>query len=335
MRWSFVVVTPALGVAGLLVAACNGDSPTATSNINAPPIQFSVTPASYAAARAVTAHDQKTKMFATIPILEGKTSGQGSRISQNLVNSPWDLTYNGGPVVTKATQWNIYVNCKTTSSGCWGTGTLTPRTFLQDLDQSSLIDVAAQYLHEDPTGRYGPVNEMQVSVSIPVNGITGVPTASNSDIWAILHAASLVTTKSGYQAIYHVFLPQGVDMCTGPAICYSPDDPYFFQFCAFHGSVDFGPHWHVLYTLEPYQFVPGCVLPQQSRVIDGTASTLSHEFTELITDPDLDAWYNDLTGNEIGDLCFTFRNPESIFDNTYVVQEEYSNTVHACTDGAF
>lgn len=331
MRWS-----PALAsVAVLLLAACNGDSPMATSTVNVPPIQLSVTPDNYTAAQAVTAHDQKAKMFATIPILEGKMSEQRSRVRGNLVNSPFDLTYNGGPIVTKATQWNIYVNCTMTTAGCWSTSTLTPRTFLQDLDRSSLIEVAGQYLNEDPTGRYGTVNEMDVTVTIPPNGITGVPTASNTDIYAILLAASKRTGKSGYQAIYHVFLPQGTDMCTGPAQCYSPDDPYFFQFCAFHGYVNFGPRYHVLFTLEPYQFVSSCVLPQQTRVIDGTASTLSHEFTELITDPDLDAWYNDLTGNEVADLCFTFRNPEQIFDNMFVVQEEYSNTVHACTDGSF
>ena len=327
-RWSTVAL---FGAAGLL-AACQSDRPTGVPT-NATPKSFQVTSQNYTAARAAT--DPKTKVFYQNAIAQGKYLSQRQGLSENLVNSPWDLTYNGGPTVNHATQWPIYVNCTTTVAGCWGTGALTPKTFLHDYQASSMVEIAGQYVHADPTGRFATINELSTTVKFAFDSTTGAPTMTVADLFAILHAASQATTKSGYDQIYHVFIPSGVDMCTGPTNCYSPNNPSTFVFCAFHGSVNFGPHWHVLFTMEPYQFVPGCVLPQQTRVIDGTASTLSHEFTELITDPDLDAWFNDLTGNEIGDLCFTFRNPEQLAANMYVVQEEYSNTVHACTDGSF
>jgi len=327
-RWSSFAL---LGAAGLL-AACQSDNPAGVPT-NVKPASFQVTAASYSAARAAT--NPKTKLFWTNAVGEAKLGESRRGLSENLVQSPWDLTWNGGPVVENATQWNLYINCTTTIAGCWGTAPLTPKTFLHDYQESSMIEIAGQYLHEDPTGRFGNINELSASVNFAFDSTTGAPTMTVQDLFAILHAASEFTTKSGYNQIYHVFIPSGVDMCTGPTNCYSPNNPGTFVFCAFHGSVDFGPNWHVLYTMQPYQFVPGCDAPNQPRVIDATASTLSHEFTELITDPDLDAWFNDLTGNEIADLCFTFRNPEQVATHSYVIQEEYSNTVHACTDGAF
>jgi hypothetical protein len=132
-----------------------------------------------------------------------------------------------------------------------------------------------------------------------------------------------------------VFLPKGTDMCMDSTHCYSPDNPSTFVFCAFHGSVDFGSNRHVLFSVEPYQAVAGCEIPGQTPhgVIDATASVLSHEFLETVTDPDLDAWFNLLTGNEIGDLCFAFGNNEPMGGHSYVIQEEYSNSVHNCSDG--
>jgi hypothetical protein len=330
-RWpSFAL----LGAAGLILGACQSDKPTGVST-NVKPQSFQVTAANYTAARAVT--NTKSKLFWTEAIGKAKLGESRAGLRANIVQSPWDLTWNGGPTVSHATQWNIYINCTTTIAGCWGTGGLTPKTLLDDYQESSMIEIAGQYLHEDPTGRFDNINELSATVTFAKDSVTGTPTMTGQDLLAILHAASKATGKSGYDQIYHVFIPSGTDMCTQPGNCYSPDNGNTFVFCAFHGFADFDNtgHYHVLYTMEPYQFVPGCDAVNQPRVIDATGSTLSHEFTELITDPDLDAWFNDLTGNEISDLCFTFRNPEQLAERSYVIQEEYSNTVHACTDGAF
>jgi len=328
-RWSSLAL---LGAAGLVLAACQSDRSTGVT-ANAKPQSFQVTARNYTAAEAAT--NQKSKLFWTEAIAKTKYGANRAGLSQNLVQSPFDLTFNGGPVVTHATQWNLYIDCTTTIAGCWGTGALTPKSFLDDYQESSMVELIGQYTHVDPTGRFDKINELAATVPFKKDSVTGTPTMTLGDLFAILHAAPAFTTKTGYDQIYHVFIPAGVDMCTQPGNCYSPDNPNSFVFCAFHGAVDFAPHWHVLFTMEPYQFVPGCDLVGQPRVIDATASTLSHEFTELVTDPDLDAWFNDLTGNEIGDLCFTFRNPEQLAEHAYVIQEEYSNTVHACTDGAF
>lgn len=247
------------------------------------------------------------------------------------INSPFDLTYAGGPLVTRATSRNVYVNCASGPASCWGTGSLSPATFLRDLNRSSFIGVVDQYLGEEAAGHFR-VAELNTTATFA--GKT--PTATINDVFAILFSASTFTNASGYTNIFHVFLPQGTDMCIDKTTCYSPDNPDTFVFCAFHGSVDFGANQHVLFSVEPYQAVPGCEIPGQTPhgVIDATASTLSHEFFETITDPDLDSWFNFLTLNEIGDLCSAFGNNEPMGNHSYVIQEEYSNAVHNCSDGA-
>ena len=336
-QWSAKLTPAVAGMSALFVTACSSDRSTGDAVVDQPPVTFSVSSASYAGANRVSpeAALSGSKLFYSIPILESKLAESRVRPRHTLVQSPFDLTFHGGPVVTHATNWNIYVNCPQGPATCWGTGSLTPKTFLRDFDASSMIEIMGQYLGEDPTGRFRQVNELATTVTFPIDTADNTPTAGFQDIFAILFAAASFTGKSGYDNIYHIFLPQGTNMCQTATVCYSPNNPNTEVFCAFHGSVDFGPNFHVLYSLEPYQGTDVCDLPNQTRVIDGTASTLSHEFSETITDPDLDAWFNNLTENEIGDLCFVFRNPERVNSHEYVIQEEYSNTVNACTDGAF
>ncbi len=326
-RWSSVALPAVVGALGLFLAACQGDAPTGVpggsgSDVITP---FTIVPGAGTAVALST-----NRVVHTSTTLYGQSPTPGHAMASTrgtLVNSPWDLTNFGGPVITSATSRNVYVNCPTTPANCWGTVTLTPATFLRDLNVSNLIAIANQYLSEDAAGKFG-VTEMKTTAKF-VNH-----TASMKDIFSIVFSASEAAHASGYHNIFHVFLPQGTDMCMDATHCYSPDKPSTFIFCAFHGSVDFGAK-HVIFTVEPFQFVGGCVLPNQTRVIDGTASTLSHEFIETITDPDGDAWFSGLTSNEIGDLCFVFRNSQVVGTRAYTVQEEYSNTIHNCTSGAF
>ena len=321
-----VLAAASVAVVGLLLAACAGDAPTAvgSSTDNDTPdvttADLNIPAGNHA---GTTATHSLIKTLPTVQLMQGKEGNVAS--SGASTNSPWDMTFFGGPVVTGARSWNIYVNCTTTPAQCWGTGNLTPASYLVDLNISSLIQVDNQYNDENNAGKYS-VSQLKTTYTFTDH------TAQMSDIFEIVYAATVQTGDVGYDNIYHVFLPQGTDMCMSATECYSPDNSSTFVFCAFHGSVDL-PSGHALYTVEPYQAVSGCPLPTQTRVIDATASTLSHEFFETISDPDLNAWFNALTGNEMSDECFGFRFPNHVGQHTYVVQEEYSNQIQDCTNG--
>jgi hypothetical protein len=239
---------------------------------------------------------------------------------------PGDLSYQGGPVVQEAQSHGLYVDC---NANCWG----FPSVFLTHLQKSSFIHVTDQYVGTTADNRYtvGAGGTIQYPVVAPLG---------NNDLLQIVYAGASVF-GTGYGHIYHIFLPKGVDVCfTGTSQCYSPDNPSTFAFCAFHASVDFSDIGHVLFTVEPFQNVPGCAVGKPSPnglLIDSTADILSHELIETITDPDGDAWWItkdlDLFSAEIGDVCqdstFTYAS-SSLNGKNYQIQPEYSNDAHAC-----
>lgn len=323
----FSSATPLVAAFALLLGACSGDStdPATDDGAGEPVRAFSVTPEARAAVTtAVMRASHK------LPIVSARglpAPGFSASQAPPPVNSPFDLTYFGGAVVNTATSYNVYVNCDAGPAACWGTGSLTPATFLRDLNHDGFIRMVNEFIGTDAKNHF-PVAELSTTAepSLP-------NTATIDDVLGVVFSAASFTGAVGYTAIYHVFLPQGTDMCIDEFTCYSPDNFDTFVFCAFHGSVDFGPDAHVLFSVEPYQATPGCQIPGQTPhgVIDATASTLSHELMETITDPDGDAWFNGLFGFEGSDICSALGSNEFIGNHQYFLQKEYSNTAHGCT----
>ena len=239
---------------------------------------------------------------------------------------PADLSNpSDGKILTAVQSNNIYVNC---SAICWG----TPSTFLAHLALSNFIHVTDEYAHTTANNRYTVGAATYIKEPLP-------STLTQTNILQLVHVAARAH-GSGYDHVYHVFLPKGADVCLSATDCYSPNNTSTFVFCAYHASVDFKDIGHVLFTVQPYQNVQGCSVAQPSPngpLVDSTSSTLSHELIETITDPDGDAWLaqNSLVdfGAEIGDLCETpFGNYASftLSGKSYTIQPEYSNKFHAC-----
>lgn len=326
-RWASTPVLALVVTGALVLAGCQSDAPSG------PPAPTTFTKAPDASHAVTLATNQTFHVMPTLPIWQA----MHRQASAADVHSPFDLTNLGGPVVTHATNWNVFVNCATTPADCWGTGNLSPTTFLRDLNNSQFIGIVDQYIGGQAAGQF-PTRELSTSFTFSGAPTATAPggTASINDILELVFSAAISTGRSGYRNMFHVFLPQGTDMCISANDCYSPDNPNTARFCAFHASVDVPisatTTLHLLFSVDPYEAVPGCQLPAETRVIDATASSLSHETMETITDPDGDAWFNQQTLEEIGDLCFVFPDRDVIGFRPYVIQEEYSDAVHACTN---
>jgi hypothetical protein len=251
---------------------------------------------------------------------------------------PADLVFHGGPVVSSADQDLVYFDCPAGPSACWG----NPAAFLKNLNASAFIHLTDQYVGTTANDRYPLGKSLSVNESLETNVL------GQNDILSIVHAAATkLSVQSGYNNIIHVFLPKGIDTCIDlTSVCYSPDNPPTFAFCAYHGAVVFADIGHILYTVQPYQNVSGCqsaTPTPNGGLVDSTASELSHETFETITDPDLDAWWSDVSlieqGAEIGDVCEPVGNSSgrfldsvfSVHGKNYKIQLEYSNKYHACT----
>ncbi len=266
--------------------------------------------------------------------LTEKSASQNAS-SQGIVIFPADLSNQGGAVVHAAESHAIYMNPsgKCTVASCWG----NPQRFLGDLAQSEFIHVADQYVGDTASQRYTD------GFSATVKFTQSSTPFTDKKLRGIVHAVAARTGATGYGHIYHIFLPKGTDVCitSTDGICYSPNNPNTFVFCAYHSSVTFTDIGHVLYTVEPFQDVRGCRVQSgtpNGQLADSTNSTLSHELFETITDPDGTAWFNTidliLSGAEIADECQLLAAVPAftIGSRTYAVQLEYANSQHACAD---
>jgi hypothetical protein len=258
---------------------------------------------------------------------------------------PGELQFHGGKTVTSMQQVAIYMNpngaCRIAS--CWG----DPEGFLSDLGKSDFIHVVDQYTGSTADDRY-----TVAGTHVMINYRPNAAPFTDADMLAIVHAvAAFLDTPDGYSNEFHIFLPPGQDECfnLGFKVCYSPDDPKTWFFCAYHGSATFSDSvGHVLYSVEPFQDNFGCSSrpgTPNGQLADSTNNVLSHETFETITDPDGDGWWNSLDngifGEEIADECsfllFTktavFFDPSDVTLNgkSYVAQPEYDNAQHACT----
>jgi hypothetical protein len=237
---------------------------------------------------------------------------------------PDDLTNYGGPVMRSLSTHNVYVNCRTRNQNCWG----APEAFQMGLKGSAFAGMLKQY-----TGSSASAYAFTDSTAVSFTVYKGTALYEN-DLFAIVHGVAASVKKGGYTNIYHVFLPRGTDTCFDfSSQCYSPDNNSTFAFCAYHGTIRFSDVGLVVYSIEPYQDVSGCLTKKSkgaSEVTNSTISTLAHETFEAITDPGPKlAWINFISG-EIGDECEFFVSPVTIGGKVYNTQPMYSNKYHAC-----
>jgi len=109
------------------------------------------------------------------------------------------------------------------------------------------------------------------------------------------------------------------------------------QYCAYHGATVQAGHT-ISYTNLPYMTDAGrnCgenfVNPGPGGVLDGVSIVEGHEYSESQTDPQLNAWWDNSNGEEIGDLC-AWQGLGDITESTgtFAMQPLWSDVKGACT----
>ena len=201
-------VAPAISaVLLLLLGACAADTPTVPGDQGGSTLVARFPVAAGATQAAAMATNQLVRRLPTLQAANCCNAYPGSwRITGRI---PWlavrSHVRNGGPVVTEAMSYNLYVNCSGTPTDCWGTGSISPATYLRDLNVSPLLEVANQYLNEDVPGKFA-VTELEGNVAFapraPQRSTTSSALSTSS-------ASNFVGASTGYTNIFHVFLPRG------------------------------------------------------------------------------------------------------------------------------
>lgn len=145
----------------------------------------------------------------------------------------------------------------------------------------------------------------------------------------------------GFNKIYLLFTSLGEGSCFTSA----STSCAYTQYCAYHSW--FGSSsTPTIYANEPYGSNSACVgttlLPNPGTA-DAAATAARHEISEATTDPQLDAWYDGVTGEETSDKCaynygtrtWKFVSPNYLATHMFggyffLLQQEYSNHASNC-----
>jgi hypothetical protein len=219
-------------------------------------------------------------------------------------------------------------------------------TFLQDYARHATGTLTTQYSQTIGTtttyitGSGGLLDTYLDTAPYPASGCSDGATPGNclTDAQIQTEIQRVMSVKGwtgGLNRIVLLFTSSGEGSCIGGSCAYT-------EYCAYHGAItSVSPN--IIYANMPYGNlsvcqVPGTPSPNGNAAADAVISVTSHEVTEAITDPLLNAWYT-AQGNEIGDLC-NFNYGSNTWDggkanqswtgHFYEVQMEFDNHALAC-----
>lgn len=304
-------------------------------------------------------------------------SGGGSKTSGAV------LVSHGGPVLTSEAPYLIYWTGGHQISPTGGASETLLNTYLADVAKASaansttnVYSVLAQYRSTYSQTFSASAQTLIDNHPFPGTGCslaTGM-TACVSDASLQSELAGLINTGAlptpsapgtGTTPIFFVVTPVDVNVCTSTTQCVNN------SFCAYHSYFVNSSH-DVLYASVPFSVfatsAKGCQTDQYSTYNTpagpngdeayNVADDLSHELSETVTDPLINAWYSH-SGYEVGDLCeaygatanpskglsplayapaFTDSKTGGIYDqlinnDEYYNQTEYSNAAGKCLPG--
>ena len=193
---------------------------------------------------------------------------------------------------------------------------------------SSQGSFGGSYIHTAPY----PLSTCQNSIT-PANCMT------DADLQAeIQDVMALKGWTGGLNTLFMVYIAKGEDICFDSS---ASSDCAMATFCGYHSYI--ATTKPVIYAMMPYGDPIGCgglKTPNNSPAAEAAMDTASHEISEAITDPLLNAWMT-AQGNENADLCITSYLPNSWKNGQanqmwnghfYELQQVYNNHIQACAN---
>jgi len=273
------------------------------------------------------------------------------------------MTYHGGPVMSKANTYAIYWVPPTLQTGA----ATSLSAHYQSVVNSFLTLYPGHGIGNNNTQYYaksglffwyyvqnaGSFAGSYVDNSpYPASGCFDAYTPGNclTDGQIQAEIQKVMTLKGwtgGTNNMFLLFTSSGEGSCAGASCAYG-------SYCAYH-SYFLNGSTPVIYGNEPYSDpslcqVPGTPSPNGDAAADAAANVASHELSEAITDPELNAWYAGSLSGEIGDLCAWNYGPNTWASGTanqswfeafsslifarsigyFELQEEYDNHTGSC-----
>lgn len=240
--------------------------------------------------------------------------------------------HTGGSIMPSVTIYNIFwVPAKLQNGGSTGMTTaygLLMNRLATDYPGHGIDNNNTQYFQRIGTtttfiSNSGGFGGFFVDTSpYPASGCTDTATPGNCITDAQIQAEiqKAMTTKGWTGGLTNIFM---LYTSSGEGSCFDSTSTScaYTQYCAYHSFIPGTPD--VIYANMPFGDTtdcqqPGIPSPNSNPVADAVTTAASHEISEAMTDPILDAWFTASSGFEIGDLCaYDYGNSDTGTFNTY------------------
>jgi hypothetical protein len=244
-----------------------------------------------------------------------------SRSAQHAAGSGgkvWPLLWHNGAVMHSTTVVPVYWGSSWSNSTFVGDKVSGLNTFYSGVGGTAYLHTNSEY-----TDSSGNVNTTSVSKGNVVTDATAAPSVAPSTSQVLAEVAKVTNNHPVANAYYPVYS----DQPRGKA-----------RYCAWHSSGTIGGirvQFGFFFNLDGD---PGCdpgspVGLGHSQGLAALANVSGHELSEMLTDPQLDAWY-DQQGAENSDKCaWTFNGTVSIGGQSWKIQGNWSNAAALARSG--
>jgi hypothetical protein len=267
-------------------------------------------------------------------VLHGETSIK--RAAAGKAGKFPNFVYNGGPVVSNPRITASFWGASWENDTAQQNAAARLEQYLQDLAASEFMNVLAQY--GVGAANYAGANTL-ASVASQLDN-AGVQSAIQSAIDAGTISEPPANNTSD---VLIVFLDESIeinDTANGLVLCEPKGDTAFGYHDFFTTTAGNPFYYAIIPALDDtciQESCPGgdstCSLSINESQEQRRTLVTSHEFAEMTTDPQLNAWYDPQNG-ENGDICNGETDTITVGSNTWTVQRTYSKYDDEQTNGA-
>jgi hypothetical protein len=210
--------------------------------------------------------------------------------------------------------------------------------FLKVYDTTGKTGVDGAHTSNQNIGRGSFLQTIQINPSI----VSGKIDDSQIQAELVKQINAGVLPVENANTLYMISFPKGltITMTDGTTVATSCQ-----QFCAYHEGFQPQGGLPIYYGVIPDLSSLGCAMGcgAGSGLLGRTTVSASHELIEAITDPIPtpgtspafpQAW-NTTDGQEIGDLCQSFKGTLTGHSATYTIQQEWDNSIGGCSKGNY
>lgn len=225
------------------------------------------------------------------------------------------LVNHGGPTITSAKVVFIFWGPTFAAGGADNAYATTLQAYRNQFGTTPEYNTITQYSGIQ-LANLGSGTADWFDTTTPPTNVTDAIVRSKVSEYLTTHAFNAGT-------IYEVVTPSSSYSSSGSSTsCGGPS----LSYCAYHGHFASGAN-DVKYSIEPWPGCSGCSVSGWSNV-QNQEHFVCHETREAVTDPDLNAWY-DNRGQEADDKCAWSPAP-FIGTGGYAYQYEWSNLTKSC-----